>query len=79
MVTGNGGASSFAAPAVLWLVDSSETGLVLKHQSNLAYTSAQRKRMFFFSERCFNFFEASIASGDDFLGCSLRGLTLRQL
>lgn len=62
-------------PAISWLVDSPKARLILKHEQNATCQILEAE----FLSSCVNFFEASITSGDDFSGCWLRGLTLRQL
>ena len=63
-------ANPFAAPALFWLVDTSETGFILKHQSYLFFIVENFCQLM---NSGVNFFEASIASGVALFGCLLLG------
>lgn len=61
---------SFAAPAVLRLIDPPKTCFVLKHKPNPLGVVENFGQ---FMDSGVNFFEASIASGVALFGCLLRG------
>ena len=73
MVTGYAGAYPFLTPAVFRLVYPSKSSLILKHQADFLSTVENFQILY----RSFNFFEAAISSSLAFLGCLLRGITLR--
>ena len=73
MVAGYTGAYTLLAPAIFGLVDPSEACFVLKHQAN--HFAAVDNFQFF--DAGLNFFEASMVTSSAFLGCLLRGMTLR--
>ena len=73
MVAGNTRTAPFLAPAVFRLVDSSKAGLILKHEPYVLIFMGS----FQFLDRRVNFFENSMSSLLAFLGCLLRGMTLR--
>ena len=73
MVTGHTRAHTIFTPAVFRFIDSSKSRFILKHQpDNLAAVDN-----FQFFDSGLNFFEASIVVSSAFLGCLLRGITLR--
>lgn len=73
MVTGNTWTYPSLAPAVFGLVNTSKACLILKHQSYVLL----RVGSFQLLDRSINFFEDAISSSLAFLGCLLRGITLR--
>lgn len=73
MVTENTWTYPSLAPAVFGLVNTSKACLILKHQSYVLL----RVGFFQLLDRSINFFEDAISSSLAFLGCLLRGITLR--
>lgn len=73
MVAGYTGAYPFPTPAIFRFVDSPKSSLILEHQANILAAVDN----FQLSDCIINFFEASISSSLAFLGCLLRGITLR--
>lgn len=78
VVTGYTWTDSFFAPTVFRLVNSAKPRFVLEHQAHfstilLAIVDFFTQFLYFF----FNFFEAAMSSSVAFLGCLLRGMTLR--
>ena len=74
MMAWYGGTYAFLAPTILWLIDPSETGLVLKHQVNGFFSVENFVQFLDFGV---NFFEVSMTSSLAFFGCLLRGITFR--
>ena len=74
MMAGYTGTNPSFTPAVFWLVDSSKASFILEHQTD-CFSSVDNFQLF---DSGFNFFEASMVSSSAFLGCLLRGITLRQ-
>ena len=75
MMAGHTGTDTFSTPAMLRLVNTAKTCLVLEHEPNffgIVETFGQ------FMDSGVNFFEASIASGVALLGCLLLGSFLFQ-
>lgn len=73
MVTGNTRTDPFLAPAIFGLVYASKACFILKHQPYVLI----RVVFFQFLDGRVNFFEDSMSSSLAFLGCLLRGMTLR--
>ena len=73
VVAGYTGTYPFLTPAVLGLVNSAKSSFILEHQANFL-PAVDNFQIFY---RGFNFFEAAISSSLAFLGCLLRGITLR--
>ena len=74
MMAWHGGTYAFLTPAILWLIDPSETSLVLKHQVNDFFSVENFVQLLEFGV---NFFEVSMTSSLAFFGCLLRGITFR--
>ena len=74
MMAGHTGANTSFTPAVFWLVDSAKASFILEHQPN-CFSVVDN---FQFFDSGLNFFEAAMVSSSAFLGCLLRGMTLRQ-
>ncbi len=69
---------SFWTPAVFGLVDSSKACFILEHQPHFSTFPIPVEENFSqFIQASFNFFEDSMSSSLAFLGCLLRGITLR--
>ena len=75
IMAGHTGTDTFFTPTVFRLVDSAKASFVLEHQADFFLTVDN----FQFIYSGLNFFEAAISSSLAFLGCLLRGMTLRQL
>jgi len=76
-MAGNSRPQTGKTPAIFWLVDPSESGLILKHQAHPAGGKFV-ENFGQFSDSIVNFFEASITSSLALFGCLLRGMTFRQ-
>lgn len=73
MMAGHTGTDSLLAPAIFRLVDPAKSCFVLEHKTDVLAAVDNGKILY-----CsVNFFEAAISSSLAFLGCLLRGITLR--
>ena len=75
MMAGHPRTDAFSAPAILRLVDTTETCFILEHEPN---TFGIVENFGQFMDSGVNFFEASIASGVALFGCLLLGSFLLQ-
>ena len=75
MMAGYTGTDAFSTPAMLRLVDTTETRFILEHEPN---TFGIVENFGQFMDSSVNFFEASIASGAALFGCLLLGSFLLQ-
>ncbi len=75
MMTRHSRPDTFSAPAMFWLIDTTEACFILEHEPNSCGIVENFGQ---FADSGVNFFEASIASGVALLGCLLLGSFLLQ-
>ena len=73
VVAGHTGAHTLFAPAMFRPVDAAKACFILEHQADI-FAAVDNSQFF---DSGLNFFEASIVASSAFLGCLLRGMTLR--